>query len=147
MNPLLSPFHGQLINPTLLLLFIPAHVLSEAVVVLVLGDGTFVRLECAHLDEEALDDAREEVVVLVQARQDTEQVVVRQQTLLQTLVQEVPVRMHHIVDRIDITSPVEKPLLQLQEVWLQHLHRHVVDIVLAKVEHSVSKGEGMLLDA
>lgn len=111
MNPLLPPFHGQLINPTLLLLFIPTHVLSEAVVVLVLGDGTLVRLKGAHLDEEALNDAREEVVVLVQARQDTEQVVVRQQTLLQTLVQEVPVRMHHIVDRIDITCPVEKPLL------------------------------------
>lgn len=68
-----------------------------------------------------------------------------QQALLQTLVQEVTVRLHHVIDCMDITT-VEKAVLKLQKVGLKDFHRHIVDIVFAKVEHSVSKSEGMLLD-
>jgi len=72
------------------------------VIVLVLSNGPLMHLEGGHLVEEALDDAREEVVVLVQAGQDAEQVVVRQQALLQTLVQEPVVRLHHVVNGLDV---------------------------------------------
>jgi len=103
-----------------------------------------VHLEGGHLVEEALDDAREEVVVLVQPGQDAEQVVVRQQALLQALVEEPVVRLHHVVDRLDVWR-VQETVLEFQEVRLQNFYCHVVYVVLAKMKHSMSKSECMLL--
>lgn len=114
------------------------------VIVLILSDCSLVDLEGGHLVEEALDDAREEVVVLVETGEDAEQVVVGQQALLQALVQEAVVRLHHIVDRLHVCA-IQESVLELQEVRLQNFYGHVVYVVLAKMKHSMSESESMLL--
>jgi hypothetical protein len=148
--PLLSPLHSHLINPAfpvfLLLPAIITHVLCMLIVVLILCDCPLVHLEGGHLVEEALDDAREEVVVLVESCQDAEQVVVGQQALLQTLVQEAVVRPHHIVDCLHVAT-VQESLFKLQEVRLKDFYCHVVYVVFAKMKHSMPKCECMLLNS
>lgn len=68
-----------------------------------------------------------------------------EEALLEALVKELIVRAHHIVYCVDVAR--EQALLQLVEVGLEHLYDHIVDVVLAEVEHAVTQSEGLLLDS
>ena len=52
---------------------------------------------------------------------------------------------HHVVDSMNVAR--EQALLKLMEVRLEHLDDHIVDVVLAEVEHAVTQGEGLLLNS
>ena len=149
-DPFLSPFHRELIDSfsmlLFLIIFVSSHILGVTIVVLILGNYSLMHLKGLHLIEEALDDTSEEVVVLVETRQDAEKIVVGQQTLLQALVQEVVVSLHYIVDGLHVAT-IEELILQFQEVGLQNFYSHVVYVVLAKMKHSMSEGECMLLNS
>ena len=73
-----------------------------APVVLVICHRLLVNLVRAQLSEHALNDASEEVVVLVELGECPEEVLVGEETLLEALIEELAVCAHHVVDCVDV---------------------------------------------
>lgn len=111
---------------------------------LVLSNGAIESLARVDLIEQSLYDPCEKVAILVQPGKDAEQVLISEKALLQTLVQELGVSLHHIVNRSHTRL---EPESELMKVGFKNLEDHIVDVVFAEVEHAVAQGEGLLLEA
>ena len=73
----------------------------------------------------------EEADVLEEPCIYTEQILVREQALLQTFIQEVLVSLHNLIDGAQASA--EEFFFKFEEIRLQDLNNHVIDVILAEV--------------
>ena len=117
-------------------LLVEVVVQVHAVVVVILN---MVLCISEHLDEQAteMDGAH------VDAVDDLEKFLVREQALLEALVQEVRVVEHNIVDGL---AGFELSF-QLAHVWFKHLDLYEVHVILTELEHAVTERICLLEEA
>ena len=121
-----------------LVVFISQVVLIEDVLVL---SNEVVHKLCivtiillARAGEESNDHTREEVRSEIDMVDDAVDLLVCQETLIQALVQEVVVEDDDLIDGLDLLEL----LFELVEVGFEHLEQHVVEVILAELEHFMS---------
>lgn len=90
--------------------------------------------------EESINDPCEEVSSLIQLCEDSEEVLVCEQALLQTFIKEVVVEFEDFIH----SSHLFQALFELVGVWFKDFHNHIIDVVLAKLRHPVAEQVSLL---
>lgn len=112
-------------------------VLADEVVDMLLGFS--VPFDISRAGEEPDDDSGEEVRSQIDVVDDAVDPLVRQQTFVEALVQEVVVQNNDFVYCLHL----QEVFFEFVEVRLEHLVQHVVEVVLAELEHLVPGSVGL----
>jgi hypothetical protein len=97
--------------------------------------GTLDNFFVFDVVEESDDYAAEEQRTNVDRGYDAEKVLVGEQALFETFVQEVGMEHNDLVDCLDLLQL----LFKLVVVWLKHFYLHVVHVILAELKHPMAQ--------
>ena len=98
--------------------------------------GFFEEFFVGGVVHEGVYDFAEQVGVHIDVLDQFEEFLMGEETLFEALVEEFVVTVHNLINTLDLTQLLLKRL----EIRLQHLIKHIVDVVLIELQLSMPQG-------